>query len=175
MSMKKHNESSAPYKSSVYTPKLMQCEFSRYDLMAISRVSAIKVGNRICTCSVQDEPLAIQIEDRSFLYSRLEKVHVEPCYSFIEKAKINEREHFLYYEEHPSKGDTLGWSIYTITSKTYDHLKYGKKLSDVEQPNEFSLLGKAYIPYAEQCIPYVVAAIANNMKIMCHGGETWCE
>jgi len=158
----------------VYIPKMMRTEFSQYDLKIMARVSEIKIGSCMCACSIIGES-GIKIANTLFNYSRTEAIHLSQGYSFIEIIKINNSEHFLYYIDHPSKNDILGWSIYSLSPKAYNHLKYGGDLSGMRWKNEFSLLGEAYITSPTQCLPYIIAAISNNMKIITKNGETWCE
>ena len=159
----------------VYRPKIMCAEFSQYDIKVLTRVREIKIGNSVCSCSIIDQPLSIEINNTKFSYSRIESVHLSQGYNFIERIKINENEYFLYYVEHLSKNDTLGWSIYSLSAHTYNHLKFGGQLPCQKHGIGFSLLGEAYISNPIQCIPYVISAIANNMKIVTMNGETWCE
>ena len=158
----------------VYIPKMMRSEFSQYDLKVLARVSQIKIGNSMCECSVINES-SIKIADTIFKYSKDEAVHLSQGYNFIETIKIDNDEHFLYYIEHLSKNDILGWSIYSLSSKAYNHLKYGGDLSSMPWKNEVSLLGEAYISSTAECFPYIIAALSNNMKIVNKNGETWCE
>ena len=155
----------------VYVPRMMKTEFSSYALKSLSKVEKIKIGENYYTCSIAEQPLSIMINDANFLYSRIEGVHLPQGYNFIEHIKINDDEFYLYYVEHISKNDVLGWSIYTLSARMYEHMKFGGK-NDVTIS---SLLGDAYISNPDRCIPYVVAAISNNMKILNQNGETWCE
>lgn len=83
-------------------------EFQSYELKQMSRVSTIKIGKEVCSCSIINEPLTILINQIPYRYTRSEVVGLFRAYDFIETIRIDESEYFLYYLEHPSGNDTLG-------------------------------------------------------------------
>lgn len=70
-----------------------------------------EIDSNTSACSIIDEPFGIQIGNTVFNCTKVEGVSLSQGYNFIEKIRINNNEYFLYYIEHASKNDVLGWSI----------------------------------------------------------------